>query len=289
MFNLFTCLSANPCRRSSVNMKRETQLPTGLRAPLSLPTTGHSSSHNFRLFHCARSFRKQLSLEALGNLSPSYTVWCWFILVLCHLHLLGPIQCHLGGGWHLATPPQHVRNRTKSPSQKGDPTETLCGTNLVSKKQKKRGAVENSKIYQKSCNITTSAAVLLVPAEAFAELHLLLNLSTARRAIKIKNTIVNLHCLGDILWAAEFGSVLDAIDTKSKLDAIRVSLGALWSLSNLQDFAMRIDAIRFVACIGFLPLNVLTAPASIWPWDRIRGEEPRGTDLMGQGHYRWLA
>lgn len=157
------------------------------------------------------------------------------------------------------------------------------------KKNKKRGAVENSKIYQKSCNITTSAAVLLVPAEAFAELHLLLNLSTARRAIKIKNTIVNLHCLGDILWAAEFGSVLDAIDTKSKLDAIRVSLGALWSLSNLQDFAMRIDAIRFVACIGFLPLNVLTAPASIWPWDRIRGEEPRGTDLMGQGHYRWLA
>lgn len=69
--------------------------------------------------------------------------------------------------------------------------------------------------------------MLLVPAEAFAELHLLLNLSTARRAIKIKNTIVNLHCLGDILWAAEFGSVLDAIDTKSKLDAIRVSLGAL--------------------------------------------------------------
>lgn len=162
MFNLFTCLSANPCRRSSVNMKRETQLPTGLRAPLYLPTTVHSSSHNFRLFHCARSFRKQLSLEALGNLSPSYTVWCWFILVLCHLHLLGPIQCHLGGVWHLATPPQHVRNRTKSPSQKGDPTETLCGTNLVSKKQKKgcgRKQQNLSKIMQHhdiSCCVTST-------------------------------------------------------------------------------------------------------------------------------------
>ena len=82
MFNLFTCLSANPCRRSSVNMKRETQLPTGLRAPLYLPTTVHVKFTQFPFVSlCKKAFRKQLSLEALGNLSPSYTVWCWFILV----------------------------------------------------------------------------------------------------------------------------------------------------------------------------------------------------------------